>query len=223
MRCKHKIDRAVYFVARRRDRATVGGMPTRASEPLPPSSSPKRDLLVAKASELFYRDGYRAVGIDTLLEEAGVAKMTLYNHFASKEDLIIAVLQQRHRALMQEIDAAIAAAGRSPTRQLAAVFDGLEKWFSAEGFKGCAFIRALSEYPDPEHPIHRCAWSHKRAMNERLRAIAKSAEARHPAELADAVSLLIDGAVIAAHATGSTEPAASARTAALSLLKQATA
>ena len=78
---------------------------------------------MATAWKLFYRDGYRVVGIDTLLAEAGVAKMTLYHHFASKEDLIVAVLEQRSRGLLAAVDDAIAAAGRSPGRRLMAIFD----------------------------------------------------------------------------------------------------
>lgn len=178
---------------------------------------------MATAWKLFYRDGYRAVGIDTLLAEAGVAKMTLYNHFPSKDDLIVAVLEQRSRDLLGAVDASIAAAGKNPARQLTAVFDGLKTWFATNEFKGCAFIRALSEYPEPDHPIHRGAWRHKRAMNARLRTIVENAGARRAEAVADSISLLIDGAIVAAHATGSTEPADSARAAATSLLKLATA
>jgi len=184
-----------------------------------PASSSKRDQLLATAWRLFYRDGYRAVGIDTLLAEAEVAKMTLYNHFASKEDLIVAVLEQRSAALLDGVDAAIEAAGRSPQRQLAAVFEGLKKWFLTDDFKGCAFIRALSEYPEPDHPIHQTAWGHKRRMNARILAIVKEAGARNPAGLADTISLLIDGAIVAAHATSSTDSADAAKAAALNLLK----
>ncbi|HYP17361.1 MAG TPA: TetR/AcrR family transcriptional regulator [Opitutus sp.] len=196
-------------------------MSAKSAEANPPSS--KRDQLMTTAWNLFYRDGFRAVGIDTLLAAAGVAKMTLYNHFPSKDDLIIAVLERRSDGLVAAVDAAIAAAGRTPSRQLAAVFDGLKAWFSADEFKGCAFIRALSEYPDPTHPIHQAAWRHKRAMNARIRAIAEAADARQPAALADTISLLIDGAIIAAHATSTNAPADSARAAALNLLKLATA
>jgi AcrR family transcriptional regulator len=183
------------------------------------SSSPKREHLLITALNLFYRDGYRAVGIDTLLEKAGVAKMTLYHHFASKEALIVAVLEQRSRDLLAGADAAITKAGRSPARRLAAIFEGLKAWFASDEFKGCAFIRALSEYPEPDHPIHQAAWRHKREMNSRLRAITADAGARHPAAVADAISLLIDGAIVAAHATSSTVPADAARTAAANLLK----
>jgi AcrR family transcriptional regulator len=174
---------------------------------------------MATALKLFYRDGYRVVGIDTLLAEAKVAKMTLYNHFASKEDLIIAVLEKRSADLLAAVDESLAKAGRSPARQLGAVFDGLKKWFATDDFKGCAFIRALSEYPEPDHPVHQTAWRHKRGMNARLLQIAQTAEAKSPGTVADTISLLIDGAIIAAHATHSDQPADNARNAALSLLK----
>lgn len=193
----------------------------RAESPSLPSSSPKRDHLVTTAWQLFYRDGFRAVGIDTLLAEAGVAKMTLYNHFASKEELIVAVLEERSALLQQTLDTALASAGKTPSRQLSAVFEGLKKWFESDEFKGCAFIRAISEYPDPGHPIHQAAWAHKRATNSRFLAIAKNAGSKNPANVADTISLLVDGAIVAAHATGSSDSASQARTAALSLLKLA--
>ena len=188
-----------------------------------PAPSPKRDHLVETAFQLFYREGFRAVGIDTLLAEAGVAKMTLYNHFTSKEELIVAVLEDRSARLQQALDKSLAEAGNNPSRQLAAVFEGLKHFFDSDEFKGCAFIRALSEYPDPQHPIHQTAWSHKRAVNSRFLAIAKNAGAKNPSAIADAISLLVDGAIVAAHATGSSQSANQARTAAMNLLKLASA
>src|SRR3954470_11176335 len=94
--------------------------------------SPKRDLLMDTARRLFYRDGLRAVGIDTILAEAGVAKMTLYNHFASKEELIIAILEKRDREFRASIAAKVDAAGPEPEARLLAVFDWLEGWFGSE-------------------------------------------------------------------------------------------
>jgi AcrR family transcriptional regulator len=177
---------------------------------------------MATAQQLFYRDGYRVVGIDRLLGEAGVAKMTLYHHFPSKDDLIVAVVEQQDATVRAGLEGAIVAAGSSPVRRLLAVFDWLAAWFKTDDFRGCGFIRAMSEYPDPDHPVHRAAWRHKQAVNARLRELATEAGARHPAELADALSLLIDGAILAAHATGSATSAATAKATAASLLKQAT-
>lgn len=187
------------------------------------NTSPKRAHLMATAWRLFYRDGYRVVGIDTILAEAGVAKMTLYNHFPSKEDLIVAVLEKRDLEIRAGLLAAVAAAGRSPTRRLLGVFDWLDAWFASDDFKGCAFIRALSEYPEPDHPIHRAAWRHKEAVIAMLAELAAAAGAKDPASLAETLSILIDGAIVAAHATGGSAPATAARAAATSLLKLATA
>ncbi len=186
-------------------------------------SSPKRDHLMATAWRLFYRDGFRAVGIDMILAEAGVAKMTLYNHFASKEELIVALLEKRDRELRAAIGAAVEAAGKSPVKQVLAVFDWLEGWFGSADFNGCVFIRALSEYPDAAHVIHRTAWNHKVAVKQMLTGLCEAAEAKNPAALAETLSLLIDGAIVAAHGARETGSARAARTTAAALLKLATA
>lgn len=198
-----------------------GDMPATATSSLP--DSPKRDHLMATAWRLFYQEGYRSVGIDTLLAEARVAKMTLYHHFSSKDELIVALLDQHHRAILESMERFIASAGPKPARRLLAVFDWLAEWFVRDDFRGCAFIRALSEFPEPTHPVHQAAWRFKEAFNARLADLAREAGARRPTALADALSLLIDGAIIAAHATGRTAPATTARTTASSLLKAATA
>jgi AcrR family transcriptional regulator len=177
---------------------------------------------MATAQRLFYRNGYRAVGIDRLLAEAGVAKMTLYHHFPSKDDLIVAVVESQDATVRAGLEGAIAAAGSAPTLRLLAVFDWLDAWFKTDDFRGCGFIRAMSEFPNPDHPVHRAAWRHKETVNARLRELATEADVRHPAELANALSLLIDGAILAAHATGSATSAATAKATAASLLKQAT-
>lgn len=189
----------------------------------PASSSPKRDHLMATAWRLFYRDGLRAVGIDTILAEAGVAKMTLYNHFSSKEELIIAILEKRDVEFRASLMAQVDAAGPDPKQRLLAVFDWLEAWFGSEHFKGCVFIRAVSEYPDPTHPIHQTAWRHKVAVKAALTDLCAAAGAKDAATLAESLSLLIDGAIVTAHATQSTAPARSAAATASALLKLATA
>jgi len=192
-----------------------------ATDPSVETVSPKRDHLMATAWRLFYRDGYRAVGIDTLLDEAEVAKMTLYNHFDSKEALIVAVLEKRSAAFNAMVRASVTAAGRSPVRQLEAVFEGLHRLFADKEFKGCGFIRALSEYPEPDHPIHRAAWKHKLTLRALFAEIGTNAGVKQPAAFADTIGMLVDGAIVAAHATGKTDPADTARVAAVSLLKLA--
>ncbi len=186
-------------------------------------SSPKRDHLMATAWRLFYRDGLRAVGIDTILAEAGVAKMTLYNHFASKEELIIAILEKRDLEFRASLMDRVATAGPDPVQRLLAIFDWHEGWFGSEGFKGCVFIRAVSEYPDPAHPIHQAAWRHKVAVKAALTELCAAAEAKDAEALAETLSFLIDGAIFSAHATQTTAAARSARVTAAQLLKLATA
>src|SRR5688500_6664518 len=88
----------------------------------PVKASTKRDHLVETAWRLFYRDGYRAVGIDTILAEAGVAKMTLYNHFTSKEELIVAVLERQHQAFMESLRTAVERVPEGKSDRLLAVF-----------------------------------------------------------------------------------------------------
>ena len=189
----------------------------------PAAPSPKRDHLMATAWRLFYRDGLRAVGIDTLLAEAGVAKMTLYNHFASKEELILAILDKRDLEFRASLLAQVAAAGPDPVQRLLAVFDWHEGWFASEAFKGCVFIRALSEHPEPTHPIHQAAWRHKVAVKAALTELCAGAGARDAAALAETLSFLIDGAIVTAHATQTTAPARSARATAAQLLQLAAA
>src|SRR5215471_10660069 len=186
-----------------------------------PTASRKRAHLLRTAWRLFYRDGYRSVGIDTLLAEADVAKMTLDNHFSSKDDLIVSVLNKRSEEILAGLVRAVKAAGKSPKRRLLSVFDWLEVLFRSRDFSGCAFIRAISEYPDTDHPVHRAAWAHKRAVREMLVRLATEAGARNPPVLADNLRLLIDGALVAAHATGKTAPAKVARIAAGTLLEAA--
>ncbi len=186
-------------------------------------ASPKRDHLMATAWRLFYRDGLRAVGIDTILAEAGVAKMTLYNHFASKEELILAILEKRDQEFRASLLAQVAAAGPDPVQRLLAVFDWHEGWFGSEAFKGCVFIRALSEYPDPNHPIHLAAWRHKVAVKAALTDLCATAGAKDAAALAETLSFLLDGAIVTAHATETTAPARSARATAAQLLQLAAA
>jgi AcrR family transcriptional regulator len=185
------------------------------------SASLKRAHLLETAWRLFYRDGYRTVGIDTLLAEADVAKMTLYKHFSSKDELIVAVIKKRSGEILAGLAAAVEAAGKSPKRRLLSIFDWLEVLFGSRDFSGCAFIRAISEYPDTNHPVHRAAWAHKRAVREMLIGLSRHAGAKSSAALADNLRLLIDGALVAAHATGKTSPAKVARAAAVHLLEAA--
>ncbi len=184
-----------------------------------PASTPKRDHLLATAFRLFYRDGYHAVGIDTILAEAKLAKMTLYHHFASKEDLIVAVLETRSAQVRTQVEALLAQTGSSPRKRLLAFFDRYEKWFNSADFNGCPFIRAVAEYPELKSPVHQAVIRHKRWGIETLRGILGDLEVSDPNALAQQIALLLEGAIVSAHTFGESDSLSRARDAALALVK----
>jgi AcrR family transcriptional regulator len=166
-----------------------------------PNASAARERILQTAEQLFYRDGYRAVGVDTIVDEAGVAKMTLYRHFPSKDDLIAAYLDRTDRRLLEWIDELIAP-HPDPRAALEAVFDGVAKLASSPECLGCAFVGAAAEFGDREHPGHRAAATHKRAVLARFRELARAAGARNPRALAEELLLVMDGAWSAARVFG---------------------
>ena len=186
-----------------------------------PAASAKREHLLQTAWELFCQNGYRAVGIDTVLAKAGVAKMTLYNHFDSKEDLIAAAMEKMGAELAASLDATINAAGKNPLRRLFAVFDWLEKWFNSEGFAGCAFLKAVGEYRAPEDKPRRAAIAFKQGLLKRIETLCVEAGLRQAPALARQLILLVDGATIHADMHRRAAYAQDARTAAKSLIEAA--
>jgi AcrR family transcriptional regulator len=181
----------------------------------------RRDHLVETALELFYRHGFHATGIDCILAASGVAKMTLYKHFRSKEDLILAVLRLRDERFREWFKGSVESRARSPRKLLIAIFDVLEEWFSAAGFQGDMFTHAAAEYGDPAHPIHVAAADHKAAIRCYFQDLASAAGARDPDALANQLALLAEGAVVTAHVTGNMRSARHARRIAKMLLKNA--
>ena len=177
----------------------------------------KRDELVRKALEIFYRRGFHATGMDLLAAETGISKTTMFKHFRTKEELILAVLRLRDQDFRNWLFRRMEQAG-PPRAQLSAMFDALAEWFAAPGFRSCMFIKAASEYPDPGHPIHTQAAGHKRLLFLQLQAIAADAGADDPAALARALLLLKEGAIVTAHLGHEADPAADAKAAASALL-----
>ncbi len=195
-------------------------MPATAQSASTPSS-PKRELLLETAWNLFCKNGYRAVGIDTVLAEAGVAKMTLYNHFDSKEDLIAAAMDRKGAEILAAIDGIVAAAGRNPEKRLLAVFDWLAGWFESKDFTGCAFIKAVGEYTLAGDKPRRSAAAYKQALQDRIQALAAEAGLKSPALLARQLMFLIDGATVHADMVANAALAADARAAAKALIEAA--
>jgi AcrR family transcriptional regulator len=183
--------------------------------------SAKRDHLVDTALALFTEGGYHAVGIDTVLARAGVAKMTLYNHFASKEDLIVAALARKAEQSAEGLEKALAAAGADPRDKLLALFDWLELWFRSKDFRGCIYIKAASEYPKKKDKPHQAALEFKRVRLELLRGLCLQAGVQDADTLAWQLSLLAEGAIVTAFMHARPEAAQEAKAAAATLITAA--
>jgi AcrR family transcriptional regulator len=176
-----------------------------------------RERILDTASELFYRDGYHAVGIDTIIARSGVAKMTLYRHFASKDDLIAAYLERSNAEFMAWLDVAIAVVDE-PRAGLVAAFDAVGKLATSARCLGCTFQGAASEFPEMDHPGHRVALDHKRAVRNRFAELARDAGLRDPDGLAAQLLLLMDGSWVAARMFGPDNHAKSVGEAARALI-----
>jgi AcrR family transcriptional regulator len=155
-----------------------------------------RERLLAAASELFYSEGINSVGIDRVIERAGVAKASLYSNFESKDDLVRAYLVQRHEARRARIEARLAKID-DPKDKLLAIFDVLGEVLKQSDFRGCAFIRAGTE-TRPDSSAHGICVDSRGWMRRLFRDLAKDAGAKDPSGLAAQFMLLYDGAVVAA-------------------------
>jgi AcrR family transcriptional regulator len=178
----------------------------------------KRDHLLAVAQRMFCVNGFHAVSVDAILADAGVARMTLYKNFGSKEELIIAALDREDKLFRQWLASAVEARSRRPQDRVLGLFAALRERVAADGFYGCAFIRASIEYPDPAHPVHRAAREHKEMIRSYLRGLAAEAGAADPVVLSEQLYLLFEGAITAAQIQGRPWPAEYAAQAAMQLL-----
>lgn len=178
----------------------------------------KRDELVQKALQVFYRNGFHATGMDMLVAETGISKTSMYKHFRTKEDLILAVLRLRDEHFRNWLYRRMEERADRPLDQLVAMFDALEEWFDEPGYKGCMFIKASAEYQEGGHPIHTQSADHKRLLERHVTHLAEAAGLNDPAAIARQLLLLKEGAIVTAH-LGHTENAArDAKAAALKLL-----
>lgn len=160
-------------------------------------ATPAKKQILDTAEELFYRNGITATGINRIIDEAGVAKQSLYNHFPSKKQLIVEVLKRRKEE--EWLKEYIEEHADTPLGKLRAVFACLDEWYHSDDFRGCAFIKASSEVPDPEDPIRRVAVKHKQAYIDIFESLAREADGEKPGELANQLYLLVEGATVAAH------------------------
>lgn len=161
-----------------------------------------RDRLLRHAATVFATKGFHATGIDHLIKEAGVAKMTLYNNFPSKDDLAEAVLVAASGRVMQWLDRELGARPGGPGEKLLSLFDIFEGWYREPDFRGCLFARAACEYPDRDHPAHMAAAQHQRHLLDWIEDLASDAGARDAVALAQQILLLLQGATTVAEISG---------------------
>ena len=193
-----------------------------ATSPRPDAArrSPRERLLEA-AGELFYAEGVQSVGIDRVIERAGVAKASLYSTFGSKEELVRAYLDERHARIVGRLHTAVDAADPAdPVARILAVFDAQAKLFDAPDFHGCAFTAAAAEAPR-DGRINEAARSYRREIRELFVGLAAAAGAPDPALLASQLQLLYDGGSAAANLDRDASIAGPVRTAAASLIAAA--
>ncbi|MEV6063542.1 TetR/AcrR family transcriptional regulator [Nocardia asteroides] len=176
-----------------------------------------KQRLLTTAEELFYAEGVRAVGVDRLLQESGVGRASFYRHFASKDDLVVAVLEDRDRRWLDWLRTSVESVDDPAARPLA-VFTALAERFSRNDFRGCAFINTMIEVADPTSPAHQVADCHKRRVITYLTELLTAANQPDPELLAPQLALLIDGAIVTAVRENSPAAANRAATIAARLL-----
>ncbi|MGH3087262.1 MAG: TetR/AcrR family transcriptional regulator [Rubrobacteraceae bacterium] len=173
--------------------------------------TPAAERVLRAASEMFYREGIRAVGVEAIAAEAGVTKKTLYERFGSKDGLIAAYLRardERWRAWMEE---SVEGSDGSPKERLLSTFDALEGWIEIENPRGCGFVNAAAENPDPGHPARMIAIEQKKWLREYFAGLAAEAGAEDPEDLAERLVILHEGATVAHSLEAATDTARKAK------------
>jgi AcrR family transcriptional regulator len=164
----------------------------------PPAASDKRQHIVETAYALFKRLGYHATGIDRIIAQSDVAKMTMYRHFPTKDDLIVAVLEYRAKRFDAQLDRLTQKAA-TPERKIATIFDWYRHWFEGPDFHGCLFQHALAEFGDPGHPVFKAVAEQKNGFKRRLLRILEETMPRaRAASASTALFMLLEGATLLA-------------------------
>jgi AcrR family transcriptional regulator len=172
-----------------------------------------QERILETADRLFYREGIRVVGVDTVAAEIGISKRTLYNYFPSKDDLIVAYLSRRLRPIEES--------SLPPAEQILDDFDRLERAMRRDGYRGCPFVNAVAELADPTHAAHQIAVAHKEKRRTLFRKLLIQLEVANPDSLAIQLMILGEGAVAQALVHGDPKMARAAREAARVLLTAA--
>jgi AcrR family transcriptional regulator len=179
-----------------------------------------KDKVFQTAARMFFQHGYRAIGVDTLAADSGIGKMTLYRHYPSKDDLIVAYLKDSDELFwsnFEQITKDVATA----REKLLAFFQALQDYVQTPACYGCPFLNVATEYPETDYPGHQVALEHKRSVRARFRHMAEEAGAKKPEVLADQLFLLMDGAYMASRMFGAKNPAVHLAEAARTLIDSA--
>ena len=170
-----------------------------------------RERLIDTAIALFNRYGFHATGVDRIVAAAKVAKKTLYAHFPSKEELILAALARKEAAFAEKFLPEVAAASDDPKERLLTLFEMAKSWFNDPDFFGCIFVNAVVEYSEPGHPINACARRFKTLLRGFAREQAKRGGAADADLLADQIALLFEGATTVAQVSARPDAATTAK------------
>src|ERR671937_1131436 len=165
-----------------------------------------RERIIDSSYQLFSRRGIRDVGVDELIEHAGIAKATLYRHFPSKDDLVLAFLERREELWTRGlVEAGAKSRGPTPKEQLLAIFDVFDEWFRSEDFEACSFVNVMLEM-GPDHPVGKASARHLENVRAIVRDLADEAGLRDPTSFAHSWHILMKGSIVAA-AEGDVEAA----------------
>jgi AcrR family transcriptional regulator len=177
-----------------------------------------RQRIVLAASELFYRQGIAATGVDAVVAHAGLSKPTLYRYFPSKDHLVEAYLVHRDQENRAALESVFSRHPDGSIERLLAVFDWLHEWHNSSTFRGCAFVRAASEFDRSDHPATEIIHSRKTWLRSKLRALAREAGIAVPVQFGDALMLLVEGATTTAFVEGDLQAARKAQRVAQALI-----
>ncbi|OIQ82080.1 putative HTH-type transcriptional regulator YxaF [mine drainage metagenome] len=180
-----------------------------------------RERILATASGLFQTNGINATGVDAIVAEAGIAKMTLYKYFPGKEDLILEVIRQRSREFSDWLTRRLERTAATPSEKLQQLFDGVEEWLADPQCSGLPFIKASAEFPQQDSAVHRLSAELAREFRAYITGLAADAGIRSPEALGLQLAMLIEGAVLSEQFSRNTGALEYARQAARILIESA--
>ncbi len=164
-----------------------------------------RERILATASDLFYREGARAVGVDLVVERAGVAKTSLYRHFGTKDELIAAFLTREDEQFWQQWESVAERNRADAQAELDAHMHWIGERLGRQNYRGCPQLNVAAEFPDADHPARVIAASHKQELRRRLKGIVDRLGVLRPDDLAAQLLLLVNGAFVSSHVIAADE------------------